>query len=335
MVRLTPFTRLKSLLKRLSACPLSPPTASLRPFTFWSSAKRGLSLVEILIALAVFGVAMSGLLLAMQSVNNAIAVSMDRNVENAYTDMLVSQINPFDPQVESSYDVTTKTAYTLPRNGTVYYTRYVDSADTQGDVKRVNVYVFRSNSASATAYRRIRREISPDFVGYNLGETTAYRRDALGQVWAPLTITYASTSGSRQNGSTQTTSNYSTASTITGTPDQALFQKGHEANNGGNALGYTFLATQGQTYLVTLGFAEVAGGVTAGQRKMTITVNGSTAGTADPVSEAGANVALVKQYTASPTLSGSVYVITVGLTQFAGATLPPRLAYIGLKKSRI
>ena len=295
----------------------------------------GMTLVEILIALAVFGIAMSGLLIAMQSVNGAISVAMDRNIENAYTEAQVLGINPFDPQVESVYDMSSKTALTLPRGGQVYYTRRVDSSDTQGDLKQVNVYIYRTDDAAATPYRRIRREIAPDFVGYNLGETTAYTRDVLGNVYAPLTVSYSDISGSRQNGTTLATSDYSTGTAITGTADQALFQKGHEENNGSDALGYTFLVTQDQPYIVTLGFAEVDGSVTAGQRKMDIAVNGVTAGTADPVDEVGLNSALVKQYSAAATASGSVFVVTVDLTESAGSTLPPRLAYIGIKKSRL
>lgn len=289
--------------------------------------------METLFAITIFAVAMVGMYYAMVSMTNVLSTTMDRNVETAYANMKLSEVNPFDPAVESNYDVTSKTVMTLANGRMIYYTRLVDSATTTPDVKNINLYLYHT-STETSAYRQFKREIAPYQIGFNLGETTAYYRDGLGRVWAPFAIAFSSTSGSRQNGwYTYAYTNYSTASAIAGTLDDTLYQKGNEANNVSNTLGYKFLGNTGREYILTLGFAET-GGATTGQRAMTLSINGVSQGSIDAYVLAGntANKAVVKRYRVTPAdAGGGLGVIQVNLVGSSLAT-PARLAVIGLER---
>ncbi|MBX2860236.1 MAG: malectin [Vampirovibrio sp.] len=319
----------------------------------------GISLVEILVSIVLFSLAVIGLYLAMGGMFDAIQTGMRRDIEAAYANMLISEVNPTDNLVETGYDVTTKTVYNLPDGDTVYYTRIVDScpvaatcaADTDSDVKNVNVYFYRA-STSTSPYRKYRREVAPLFFGFNLGEDTTYYKDNTGNVWSPITDDgthqFSTTEGSRRSGwETVTPTEWSTGSAISNVPtfdrnddgdtvdageqDEAHFQTGHT----GASLTYTFLATVDQTYTVILGAAEADGGVAATERAMTVTINGTEVGTMDTVAEAGGTLtALTKTFAAIGVDNGSgVGVLTVALTAAGGATENPRLSFIGIARN--
>jgi Tfp pilus assembly protein PilV len=302
-----------------------------------------MTLVEVIVAITVFSIAIAGLYLVMQGIRRGSITAMRRSIEASYVATKLSEINPNNPAIETAYDVTTKTALSLPDGDQVWYTRIVNSAVATPDVKQINLYVYRASNASS-AYRIYRKEIAPAMVGFKLGESTNYYRDILGNTYAPQASTsasYSSTTGGYTNGTNAVHSNVdgtSTCGTVSNTADQVLFQKSQESNNGSNNLVYQFVATLGRTYTIKLGATEyVSASMTVGKRKMDITLNGSTTaiGTMDAYGETGSAIckALVKTYTVQPTNDGSgLGIITVTLTQSSGATLPPRLAFISLER---
>jgi prepilin-type N-terminal cleavage/methylation domain-containing protein len=307
------------------------------------SGPKGFSMAEIIIAISVFGVAVAGLFFALQTVERTIVKAIDRDIEAAYVNMKVAEVNPSRPDMEAYYDLPTKTALNLPNNRTVYYSRLVSSSATTPDLKNVDIYLYRKSS-STTPYRQFRREIAPYAIGYNLGEATSYLKDSQGRVWAPgngnVDTTVSGNDTDRADGicaGAWTTANYSTATAIGNTPDQAIFQKGHTASNASNGLCYDIYASQNRSYILRLGFAEIDNAVTSGQRKMKILVNGTQVDSVDPVVDAGGTFkALVKTYTVTPgvTLNGA-NALEVKILQDTGATQQPRLAFIGLERKNL
>jgi Tfp pilus assembly protein PilV len=302
-----------------------------------------MTLVEVIVAITVFSMAIAGLFLAMQGIRLGGITAMRRSIEASYVATELSEINPNNPAIETAYDVTTKTALSLPDGDQVWYTRLVDSAVATPDVKQINLYVYRASNA-ASAYRIYRKEVAPAMVGFRLGEATTYYRDIMGNTYAPqaaTAVSYSSTTGGYTNGTNAVHSNVdgtSACGTVNNTADQTLLQKSQEANNGSNNLVYQFVAALGRTYTLKLGATEyVSASMTAGKRKIDVKLNASAtpAGTLDAYGETGSAIcnALVKSYTVQPVDNGSgLGVVTVTLSQSAGATLPPRLAFISLER---
>ncbi|MBY0403485.1 MAG: hypothetical protein K2X66_06270 [Cyanobacteria bacterium] len=307
----------------------------------------GISIVDILLSMTIFAVAVSGMLLTTQGMFQGAREAMSRDIEAAYANMLISQVNPNNPAIETAYDVTTKTSQALPNGDQFWYTRIVNSTNATSDIKNINVYLFRSQTAT-TPYRIFKREISPSFFGFNLGEPSSYMKDKIGRVWAPLSANsgdasyaaFTNTAGSRKNGITEITSNVGSACGLTG--NSTIFNTLHESNNVSNRLGYQFFGSldgsnnPARNYTLRLGFIEVDPAVTANQRKMNVVINGITVDTVDPVTDAGGSCsAFNKTYSVSPTNSGGVGSIKVELTKGSGATLNPRLATIAIERSEL
>jgi Tfp pilus assembly protein PilV len=297
----------------------------------------GLSLVEILISFGIFSAGIAGLLLASQGMFEALRLSMTRDIEASYVNMLMLEINPNNPSIETAYDVNTRTAFDLPNNDRVFYTRLVNSSDATPDIKNINVYLYRSTTAT-TPFRQFRREVAPYFIGFDLGQETSYFKDSLGRIWEPLAANYfaVGTAGSRRNGIANALSmtNYPT-STCGFTGTNSLLNSLQEANNAQNRLEYTFYTTVGRNYILRLGTTEREAGVTADQRSMVISVNGTQVGTMDARSETGATCQpLNKSYVVTPVdAGGGVGTITVRIDQGSSATLPPRMGYVGLERT--
>jgi hypothetical protein len=274
----------------------------------------------------------------MQGVRKANVTSMRRGVETSFLTMRLAEINPIDPSIETAYDITTKTAQTLPNGDQFWYTRLVASDDATPDLKQVNLAQYRSSTAPEP-YRTTRREISPAFLGYDLGSTTAYYKDSQGYGWAPMANTFSNVAGARVNGRVLTHTEINGASacpTVSSTSDATLFQTAEESSNVSNLLQYRFFATLGKTYVVRLGTAEyVSSGTSGNERRMAITINGVSQGTLDARSESGGSTctAIVKSYTVTPTDLGSgVGGITIQAGRDAGATLNPRLAFVSIQR---
>jgi hypothetical protein len=302
-------------------------------------AYRGLSLVEILISFGIFSAGIAGLLLASQGMFEGLRVSMARDVESAYANAILSEINPYDPSIETTYDITTKTVKTMPHGEKFFYTRSINSDTATPDVKNINLYLFRSTTATIP-YRQFRREVSLPFVGFNLGNTSTYYKDSMGRVWQPMATNFyaSSTAGSLQNGinGALVMNNYS-SSTCGFTNDRLIFDSSQEANNGTNTLSYRFFVTLGRHYIVRLGLAERETGVTSGQRSMDVDINGNVVDTLDAVGESSAVCKPVsKSYVASPKDLGSgLGAIDITLTQHSGATLLPRLGYVAIERTEL
>ncbi|MEB3245501.1 MAG: hypothetical protein VKJ06_05910 [Vampirovibrionales bacterium] len=299
--------------------------------------KVGFTLAEVIIALALFGFGVAALTVGLQSTMRAIRLSIDRDIEAAFINQQIAGLNPWELTVESAYDQPTKTALTLNDGRSAYYSLLVDSDAATADIKRVNLYLYSSATAT-TPYRRYRREISPRQVSIDLGQTSSNYRDALGNIWVPGNQLYSTTAGSRAPGVMTTPASlttYSTASTILLTNDQTLFQTGYEAvqdldSDADFDLGVTFLGSLNNSYVIQIGAAEIDASTTAGARKMDVIINGTTMGTFDALAESGAlNTAVVKTFRVQPRDYGDgVGVIRVLLSPSTGATKAARLAMI-------
>lgn len=309
----------------------------------FSHSIRGISLVEILLALGLFSISMVGLFMASSGMFESIRTAMKLDIEAAYANMLIARINPSNPLVESAYDVTTKTAQSLPDNDSFYYTQLVDSDSASPDIKRINLFLYRG-SGTSTPYRQFKREIAPYFTGFDLGESTSYLKDKLGWVWAPMAVDangdFSGVAGSRRNGRTETAIDVDgsgTCPSVTGTTNASLFQTMSESNNIADRLGYSFMATLGRNYLLKVGVNELDTNIAVGERRMKVLVNGVQVGTIDARNETGGTCsALMKTFTVAPVNDGSgLGVITVEFEKDSGATAVPRVAAIGLERTEM
>ncbi|MGE0201025.1 MAG: hypothetical protein AB7P76_08660 [Candidatus Melainabacteria bacterium] len=316
-----------------------------------SGRQTGVSIVEVLLALTLFSTAVVGLYMASQSTSLSVGNTLKRDVEASYAELLLTEINVDDLDLETSATVnkTTKTSLTLSNGQVVYYTRTITSAAATPDLKEINVYFFR-NSTDTTPYRKFRREKRQN-LNYNLQASTdslTYYRDASGVGWVKMADTdnanlaTGSYSGGLDNatmGAAPANWDITTveAATITGANDSGsnegyIWRHGHEGKVGtGNQLIYKIPASQDQNYLLELGFIEEDATATAGVREMTVLINGVAQTNVDPYVEAGGLFkALVKKYSVSPAAdTGGVYTVTIKLGKVG--TKQPRLAWIRLK----
>lgn len=323
--------------------------------------KRGISLVEILIALAIFSTAIVGLFMTLTGLNKTVATSMRRDVEAAYANMVLAQINPYNANIETAYDKTStgcsgaRCSQSLPYGDTFYYTILVDSnantataAPATADMKRVNMYLFR-DATTSTPYRQFRREIAMSTQAYKLGSaanSASYFKDTSGQVWTLLDTsaapTFSSTSGGVKpgfgSGNSSTYSSVSTATTPTGavTADIALWQTAHKATGTPTALEYIFPATEDGTYLVELGFNEIEG-VASGGRVFDILINDQTVQSSFDINQkaGGTDKAVYMYYVAQATTASTgggltIPVIKIKLNRVSGSN--PIISWIKLTR---
>lgn len=270
----------------------------------------GFGLVDVLVALSVFAVGFSGLVISSQAMQRTLSKGMTRNIETAYLQMLMAEVNPYRITVETAYDVTTKTAYNLPSGQQAFYTRSVSSDATTADIKQLNLFLYR-NSTDTTPYRRLRKDMRPATLRYDLGATTQWR-DGQGNLWEPWpanTPTYSLTAGSRRSGVTTTgmaNATYTLAQTL---PNATPYTTGHSQSG---SLAYTFLASSGANYQLALSFVDTRGAT----HSYTVAANGTTLETFDLASDTGSTLGRVvtKTYSVTPSLESGVAVIKLVVT---------------------
>ena len=271
---------------------------------------RGMTLVEVLIAMALFATVGTGLILAMQGLIRTNIEAVDRQLEATLMEIKLAEIDPNDATIESAYDVTTKTVQTLPNGREFYFTRDVRSDASTPDLKEVGVYLFRE-STSSSPYRRFRREISPRALHYNLG-STSYYKDGLNQVWFPTPATGASAQSTdpRRNGfdtSLITAALVNQAVTLSGTPgpNTVPFQTVLRSTG---PIAMKLMARTGGTYQLRLGFVHYTGGMDNAE----VTVNGSALDSFTITSVAGGSgIPMIKTYTVNTMDDSGVPVVQV------------------------
>lgn len=272
-----------------------------------TTAVVGMSLVEVLFALAIAALAFSGLFLATQGVLRGVRLTMERSIESAFLQTALAEINPYADTIETAYDMTTRTSRSLPNGRTFHVTRLVGSSATAADTKTVSVFLYH-NATDANPYRRLQKEISPVRLNYNLG-SNSWWKDNSGQVWIPWSspmATVSLTEGSRRNGVvTANTSNTSYTLANAG-PNMLPFTTGHTATT---PLQYTFMARQNTPYKLQLGFVSP----NTGSQNVTVTINGQARETFNLVAAAGGTAFSphVRTYTVTPTSQSGVSVIRV------------------------
>jgi prepilin-type N-terminal cleavage/methylation domain-containing protein len=279
---------------------------------------RGMSLVEVLSALAIFAVAFTGLLLANQGMVRTVRTAMERDILSTQLQLKAAEVNPTSLAIETAYDVTTKTAVALPNGRQGFFTRLINSAATTPDLKQLNVMLYHK-STDTTPYRQLRKEIQPKTLYYNLGATT-YWKDTLGNTWVPWPASAGLavlTSGSYRNGFTSAGTVANTTFTLasTGTNDTP-FTTGLSATG---ALNLTLMASQNASYRLSLGFVDTTGTT----QPVTITVNGTAVETFDLITYSNATTgrSFTRTYVVSPTVdTGGVYDIKVSVSYGGGAT---------------
>lgn len=271
------------------------------------TAHRGLSLVEILISFGIFSAGIAGLLLASQGMFEGLRVSMARDVESAYANAILSEINPYDPSIESAYDITTKTVKEMPHGEKFFYTRSINSDTATPDVKNINLYLFRSGTATIP-YRQFKREVSLPFVGFNLGNTSAYFKDSMGRVWQPLASGFyaSSTAGSLQNGHRSDQVSYPVSNSVNNgcgfAGDKVLFNSTQAAED----LYYRFFVTLGRHYILKIGTVESNPMWSSSGREYDLFINDQNLESFNVVQETGGICKpMVKTYVVSPFDVGS------------------------------
>lgn len=317
--------------------------------------RLGVTVIEILISLGIFSLAIAGLYIAFQTVSRGTVAGVRNDVEAAVANSLMAQVNVYDLQIEQvdngacsdycGYDKTTKQTYSMPDGDTIYWTRDVRSSATTGDIKVINVY-FWKKTTDTVPYRTFKREINLTRQAFMLssytlaGTPSRTYRDANGQVWTVIgdsatCCNYSYTSNAYKAGIANSESGAGIyQSAITAATDPIPFRYYHYQSAGSGPLSYYIPVSQAATYKISLGFAEPGAGTTATQRKMDIAINGSTQGTVDPMVDAGATQkAVVKSYAnISPMSDNGIYVIAVRVTKNASATLNPVISNIVVEK---
>lgn len=325
---------------------------------FFRTKQDGFSLIEILMSLSLFSVAMIGLYFAFTSVSTQTAKGLKGDIEAAYAKLLIGQVNIYDIDVETAYDVTSKTATTLPDGTTAYYTRDVRSEAETPDIKKVSVYFYK-NSTDTTPYRNFTKEFAPNTWYYDFGHTTHLSTiwvDSLGNKYTHIDqndLYTTATAGSYKFGMDNTlnggtvTSEWQDGSTnggiVNGSVDNYAYtntnlnaQQWRRAARGSagssNDLYFRLPASMDYSYKVTLGFNEAWSAVTAaGDRSMTWAINGTTVETIDVFNEVGKYTTLTKTYTATPAADGNgVYNILFGCTNNGG--VPCMISWISLER---
>ena len=295
-------------------------TASFSPLTPPPQASQGLSLVDVLVALVVFAIGFTGLAISSQSMQHTLGKSMVRNMEAAYLSMLAAEVNPYRTLVETAYDVPVKTPYALPNGQEAYFTRSVSSEPTSADVKQLNLFLYHDQT-DTVPYRRLRRDLRPHTLRYNLGATAQWR-DNQGHLWEPWpasTPLYSLVPGSRRNGVTVTGMANSSYTLSQALPNALPYTTGHSH---ASTLAYTLLATADEPYQLALGFVDTR----ADTHNYSVSVNGSTVETFNLATYTDATLGRVvtKTYNVTPVLEEGVAVIKVQVTnttEGAGAHL--------------
>jgi prepilin-type N-terminal cleavage/methylation domain-containing protein len=326
----------------------------------------GFTLIEILASLTLFSLAMVGLYFSMNGVKQAMATSLKRDVETVYADMLIAGVNPYDINVETAYDITTKTNVCTHLGLTpcpaeitgAFFTRLVDSDPQTADVRRVNVYFYRKQS-DTTPYRYHRKNLSLPVMAYNLaasGTTVPTCTDNSGQKWINLRSGGVdrknTTSGSVKAGNewafigdpvADFQADGVNSGNVNGSIDNSLmtgdcrkhfaWRNVHQANT----LVYMLPASKDQVYRITLGFNEFKPSQVstscpgASARCMDIYIHGKLMGSVDPYAEAGYYTALTKTYTATPVMDASgIYRFWVNIGQTGGQS--SSVSWIKLEK---
>lgn len=316
----------------------------------------GVSLAEILVALAIFSSVVVGLLSAINGVNKAIGLSMKRDIEASYVNMIMAEINPHDRLIELNYNKTStscggdRCSMQLPNGETFWYTVRVNSEHLSGDLKRVNIYLYR-DATTTTPYRVFRREfVQPVF--YHSGSPSLsalpygalYYRDSSGQVWSNYIVYdppdnatlpfYNGNAGERRYGVAPATNIPSAVVNLSTTPpnvvDLQLWRSQFRVATG-TTMDWTFPATQNRTYTVQMGFNDWESSAD-GERGFDIYINGSKVDEIDIFRDAGgANRALVKFYTTTAMVESGRAVIKVQLLKTYGvAARPPILSWIAV-----
>lgn len=314
------------------------------------SKARGISLVEVLVCIALFSTAIVAIYIGTADSERVVAKGMKADVEAAIANMKIAEVNPFDPDVDTAYDApssytTGKQSYTLPSGQIIYWTRAVTSADTSGDVKQVNVYLYR-NASDVIPYRKFRKDIVLERQSYMLADTSSiakFYKDPTGTVWARLANNTNSTVSSgdthRPGPDSAGNNTYSPVAVdvtdATNVPFTEMWKYGQTSHASyPSHLVYTFPATLNQSYTIKLGLCECNGGTT-GQRNIRIYINGTLAeaSAVDAYALAGANKAIVKQYHATAMNLGSgVYGLKVDLDQNS-STLKPLLLNVQIERN--
>lgn len=323
------------------------------------SARSGVSIIEVLIALIIFSVAVVGLFTVMNGINAGIATSMRRDIETTYANMLLAQINPYDQLVETAYDKSStacsgsRCSIVVPStnetgaasNEKFFYTILVDSDSNvssdpaTADVKRINMYLYR-DATTTTPYRQFRREIAPDIMGWKLGGAKTYYRDATGVAWTRIGVAtnYNTTAGSVTGGidvaATPSGLSFVGGSNPTNLSiDQYLWSSSAEPGASGTQFGFAFPATKGRTYYIEIGVNESDNTVVAGSRVFDVYVNDQKVDTIDTFNlSGGLYKALTRSYSAQPTVISNTPMIKIRFQQ-NGGTKKPRVSWIRIRRS--
>ncbi|MEB3287623.1 MAG: malectin domain-containing carbohydrate-binding protein [Vampirovibrionales bacterium] len=312
-------------------------------------ARVGVSLPEILISIALFSVAVVGIYLSTSNAQRVIIKGMQADVEAAIANMKIAEVNPYDVDVDTAYDApatytTGKQSYALPNGQVIYWTRAVTSANASGDVKQVNVYLYKK-STDSTPYRKFRKDIVLDKQSFILADPTvnatvpAYLKDVTGAVWTRMNRSNDATiaSGDTHRAGPDPAINNpilrSDLTPATGTPNVLFWTYGLSPPDATpNNMIFYIPATQGQTYTIKLGYCECnAAGV--GTRVMRVLINNTVVETGlDVRAVAGLNKAMVRQYKAqSMNLGSGVYGLKIDLDR-NGSTNKPLLMNMQIER---
>ena len=291
------------------------------------SKQTGISLVEILLSLAIFSLGIVGLYLSIQAMNKNLQLSAQRDLEAAYANILIGEVDPYYVKGQANYDLTdnnNKGTVSLPDGRTVYYLREVRAEATSADVMEINVYFYHQSNAAANApYRHFKRDIALNRANHQMRITTGptSTKSTDGTIWSHFSRlqNYSLTADDYQIG----LDNATTGATQAGTDAECSQQ--HIANATSERIIYIIPATAGHEYKLELGLCEPTDAATIGSRIMEVLINDTLTDEVDIVDEVGsANTFLNKTYSATPTTLSGVSVIKLELRRKSGspATLP-------------
>ncbi len=284
----------------------------------------GQSLVEILVAMSIFTVAIGGLFMATNASKQNLAQSMKIDIEAQYAQLLMNEVNVLDRNVETMYDETTKQSLALPNGNTVYYTRLVDSASTTADIKNISVYFFKG-ATDTTPYRKFNQEVVMDEQNYNICfansnvssadcKATPYT-DATGKKWIfqnTCCQNFVSTGGSYRGGlasGAMSTANAVAHAPYPGSLDDNLWKHGGVANTATDDILWKMPASQDVTYTISLGMMEFRNTAAIGCRVMDIYINNVQVEDDFDIFEETGNYAIpiTRTYTTTPILDSGLY----------------------------
>ena len=290
----------------------------------------GISLVEILLSLAIFSIGIVGLYLSIQAMNKNLQLSAQRDLEAAYANQLINEVNPHLLTVRldegsGGFDLTdnnNKGTIALPDGRTVYYLREVKKAsNTAGDVLMINIYFYhKANDAEASPYRHFKRELTLANHGFQMtSSSTTITKDSNGNIWTGMPRTQAQVVGDATDSIAGM--DIATTGALQNPSADAECGEYHLGNATSDALIYLIPATQGHKYKVELQLCEPNDAAVATDRVMELTLSGVLVDEIDIVEEAGGpNIFITKSYDAEPGQFLGVYFLHIRLDRKSGTT---------------